>query len=51
MSLKLHRVTHTQSQEAELIVQIAPPLEFEFADETLYAPRPDSVFMMLFYRR
>jgi len=39
------------SIKAELIVQIAPPLNFEFPDETLYAPQPDSVVMVLAYRR
>jgi len=39
------------STKAELIVQIAPPLNFDFPDETLYAPQPDSVVMVLAYRR
>ena len=37
------------STKAELIVQIAPPLNFKFPDENLYHPAPDSVVMMMFY--
>ena len=39
------------STKAELIVQIAPPLDFQFPDETEYTPEPDSVVMMLFYTK
>ena len=38
------------STKADLIVQIAPPLNFEFADEIKYSPQPDSVFMVLVYK-
>ena len=39
------------STKAELIVQIAPPLDFKFPDSVLYAPEPDSVVMMMFYTK
>ena len=38
------------STKAELIVQIAPPLNFEFLDSVLYAPQPDSVVLVLGYK-
>jgi len=38
------------STKAELIVQMAPPLDFEFPDETLFPSKPDSVIMLLAYK-
>jgi hypothetical protein len=35
--------------KADLIVQIAPPLNYKFPDEATYNPQPDSVVMLLFY--
>jgi len=37
------------STKAELIVQIAPPINFQFPDETIYPTQPDSVAMILSY--
>jgi hypothetical protein len=39
------------STKAELIVQIAPPLNYEFPDEARYNPQPDSVIILLSYTR